>query len=205
MTRVFIADDHGIVRDGLRRLLEDTDDMQVAGEASDGIEVVRRAAEEEWDVLLLDLSLPGLSGVEILARLKSIRPALKVLVLSMYPEDQHGPHLLRAGASGYLTKGRGGVEVLEALRTVARGGTYVTDVVARHLFAGESAPHEGLSRREYEIFMMLANGRMPSEIAAALNLGATTVSTYVARIRQKLGARTLNEIVQYAYRYKLAQ
>jgi DNA-binding NarL/FixJ family response regulator len=205
MIRVFLADDHGVVRDGLRRLIADTDDMQVVGEAADGNEVVRRAAEEEWDVLLLDLSLPGISGMEILARLKQIRPNLRALVLSMYPEDQHGPHLLRAGAAGYLAKGRSGIELLEALRKVAAGGTYVTDVVARHLIAGEAAPHEELSRREYEIFMMILRGRSQLEIAADLKLAGTTVNTYVARIRQKFGARSVNDIIQYAHRHKLIE
>lgn len=205
MIRVFLADDHGVVRDGLRRLIADTDDLEVVGEAADGLEVVRRASEEEWDVLLLDLSLPGLSGLEILAKLKLVRPNLKVLVLSMYPEDQHGPHLLRAGTAGYLAKGRSGIELLDALRKVAAGGTYVTDVVARHLVAGESAPHEELSRREYEIFMLIVHGRTQLEIAAELKLGPTTVNTYVARIRQKFGARSVNEIIQYAHRHRLIE
>jgi DNA-binding NarL/FixJ family response regulator len=205
MIRVFLADDHGVVRDGLRRLIADTDDLRVIGEAADGLEVVRRAAEEEWDVLLLDLSLPGLSGLEILTRLKDIRPGLRVLILSMYPEDQHGPHLLRAGAAGYLAKGRSGAELLEALRKVAAGGTYVTDEVARHLIAGEALPHEELSRREYEIFMKILHGRSQQDIAADLKLAATTVNTYVARIRQKFGARSITDIIQYAHRHKLIE
>lgn len=205
MIRVFVADDHGVVRDGLRRLLDDTSDLRVVGEAADGIEVIRRAEAEEWDVLLLDLSLPGLAGVEILQRLKAIRPALKILVLSMYPEDQHGPHLLRAGAAGYLAKDRSGGELLEALRTVAAGGSYVTDVVARHLLAGESSPHEALSQREHEIFMRIVHGRTQAEIATDLKLSPTTVNTYVVRIRRKFGVRSVNEIIQYAHRHKLIE
>ena len=139
------------------------------------------------------------------AKLKLIRPHLKVLVLSMYPEDQHGPHLLRAGAAGYLAKGRSGVELLDALRKVAGGGTYVTDVVARHLVAGEALPHEELSRREYEVFMMILRGRSQLEIAAELKLAGTTVNTYVARIRQKFGARSMNDIIQYAHRHRLIE
>ena len=206
MIGVFVADDHGIMRDGLRRLLDETDDLRVVGEAADGHEVLRRAAEPEaWDILLLDLSLQGPSGVELLEKLRPLRPDLKVVVLSMYPEDQHGPQMLRAGARAYLAKGRSGTELLDALRKVARGESYVTDVIARHLLAQEPSAHEELSRREYEIFMMLARGTQPSDIASDLKLGPTTVSTYVARIRQKLGAQSISQIVQYAYRHRLVE
>lgn len=204
MIRVFLADDHAIVRDGLRRHVDDEADMRVVGETHDGNEVLRRATEEEWDVLVLDLSLHGLPGIEVLKGLRSAKPSLPVLVLSMYPEDQHGPRLLRSGAAGYLSKGRSAHEVVDAIRKVAAGARYVTSEVAERLLtATRQAPHEQLSRREHQIFLLIARGQTPSEIAITLNLGPSTVSTYIARVREKLGAKSNGELVQYAYLHGL--
>jgi DNA-binding NarL/FixJ family response regulator len=205
MIRVFLADDHAIVRDGLRKHIDEEPDMRVVGESRDGADVIQRAGTEIWDVLVLDLSLPTLSGLEVLRKLHHMNPRLAIIVLSMYPEDQHGPRILREGAVAYLSKGRSVSEILDAIRRAAGGLHYVTPEVAKGLLPDRltKAPHESLSRREHEIFMMVAQGKTPSDIALELELGPSTVSTYIARIREKLSARTNGEIVQYAYRLRL--
>lgn len=207
MIRVFIADDHVIVRDGLRRLLAETPGMELAGESGKGRDVLERAAQERWDVLVLDLSMEDVGGLEVLKRLRETLPSLPVIVLSMYPEAQYAVRLLRMGASAYLSKGRSSAELLEAIRTVAAGRRYVTGTAAEALVSaggGSGAPHERLSQREHQIFLLVAEGRSPGDIAAELNLSPSTVSSHLVHIRDKLGVRSNGEMIQYAYRTGLA-
>jgi DNA-binding NarL/FixJ family response regulator len=202
--RVFIADDHAIVRHGLRELIASTTDMKVVGEASDGRQLLNAAANLECDVVILDLSLPKVNGPEVLRRLKQLRPNLAILVLTMYPEDQYAIALLRSGASAYLCKDRPSVEVLEAIRRVASGGTYFTETIAQRFLTGpddkDAPPHAALTAREHQVFTLIIQGRTGAEIAAELDLTAGTVSNHVAKIKEKLGAHSLAEIVRYAYR-----
>lgn len=205
MIRVFLADDHAVVLAGLRQLISATDDMRVVGTASDGRQVLLEAeAGGEWDVLVLDLSLPRVSGMEVLRRLRSLRPSLPIVILSMYPEDQYAIRLMREGASAYLSKERPPEDLLAAVRRVAAGGTYLTASQAAQIVSArqeaERPPHARLSAREHQVFVLIINGRVVSEIAAELNLSLSTVSTHLARIREKLGVRSVADIVSYAHR-----
>jgi DNA-binding NarL/FixJ family response regulator len=206
MIRVFLADDHRLFREGVRRILDHEEGIAVVGEASDGTEVVEQAAPGKWDVLVLDLNLPGTPGLDVLRKLRASQPRLAILVLSMYAEDQYAARLLRAGASGYLAKGRSSAELVDAIRKVAAGGRYVTAEVAEHLLDAKSAdapPHESLSDREHQVFMLLVQGKSPSDIAGELRVTPSTVSTYIARIKRQLGAQTIGEVVRYASRVGL--
>lgn len=204
MIRVFIADDHAIVRRGLRDVIGSVDDMTVAGEAEDGRAVLEVCAQPDFDVLVLDLSLPRVNGTEVLRRVKSIQPNLPVVVLSMYPEDQYALRLVREGAAAYLSKERSPDELLHAIREAAGGRRYLTQEVAniavQALVSGERAKHETLTAREYQIFTLLFQGNSVSDIAAELDLTSSTVSNHVAAIRTKLGVRTIAEVVRYAVR-----
>lgn len=201
--RIFIADDHEIVRRGIRDVLEQIGGFQVVGEAGDGWQVLRAPELDHTDVLLLDLSLPRLSGTEILRRVRQRRPELPVVVLSMYPEDQYGPPMLAAGARAYLSKDRSAPEIIAAIRAAADGRSYVTDTLAGALQAtsnGSDAPHLSLTSREHQVFMLVIQGRTVSDIAAEIDVLPSTVSNHLARIREKLGVRTIADIVHYAHR-----
>lgn len=201
--RVFIADDHAMIRDGLSRLIETTTDLILAGEADNGQDVIDQARDADWDVLVLDLSLPG-GGEATLQSLQVIRPQLPVILFSMHPEDQYAIRLLKSGAAGYLSKGRSSFELLQAIRTVAQGKKYLTPELAEKLLDGKSteqaAPHELLTDREYQVFMLLLDGKQPNEIVAELHVSASTVSTHINKIKQKLNTPTIVDIVKYAYR-----
>ncbi|MCC6157633.1 MAG: response regulator transcription factor [Deltaproteobacteria bacterium] len=208
MIRVFLVDDHVIVREGIRRLIEDCTGMTVVGEVSSGREVLRRAESESWDVLVLDLSLPDMNGTEVLNRVLEIRPALKVVVLSMYPEDQYGLRLLSMGAWAYLSKDRPPEELLDAIRRVASGRRYITDSLAELAASpqrGQGAPHEHLTDREYQVFLLLFHGKSPAMVGEELKLMPSTVSTHIKAIKAKLGVQTLAEIVQYAFRAGISE
>jgi DNA-binding NarL/FixJ family response regulator len=204
MIRVFIADDHAIVRHGLRQLVEGSGDMVLAGEAADGRDLLAAVETGSWDVLILDLSLPKVSGLEALRRIRELRPKLAVVVLSMYAEEQYAVPVMRAGASAYLSKDRPGEELMAAVRKAARGGTYVTETVAEQVLRapdkGEKLPHETLTAREYQIFTLIIHGRTGSEIAAELDLTAGTVSGHLQKVKTKLAAHSIAEIVSYAHR-----
>ncbi len=204
MIRVLLADDHAIVRQGLRTLLAGQPDLTVVGEATDGEEVLLRLADTPCDVLILDLSLPKTSGLELLRRIRALSlPApVHILILTMYPEDQLAAHLLSQGASAYLCKSRSPAELLAALREVARGGRYVTQAL-EDLPAAPVLPHERLTPREYQAFVLLISGKTVSEVAHALDLSLPTVSNHVARIRDKLGAASTGDIILYAHRVGL--
>lgn len=205
MIRIFLADDHPVVRQGLRLLIGQQPDMQIVGEASDGRQVLMAEGREQWNILVLDLSLPRVHGIEVLRRLRAESPQLRVLVLSMYPEDQYALRMIEEGAAGYLTKDLSPEELLHALRTVAMGGTYLGRAVSDQLRKGAGTdrarpPHQNLSAREHQVFTLIFQGRTVTEIAAELDLSVSTVSNHTSRIKEKLGARSIAEIVSYAHR-----
>ncbi|HEY3564421.1 MAG TPA: response regulator transcription factor [Casimicrobiaceae bacterium] len=208
MIRVVIADDHQILREGLKQLLQAAGDLDVVGEAGDGFEVLERIRSVEFDVLLLDMSMPGKSGVELIKQAKGERPKLRILVLSMHEEHQYAVRAIRAGASGYLTKESAASQLVAAIRKVAGGGAYITPEVAERL-AHDAMPHaEGplhasLSDREFEVFHMLVDGMSVNEIAARLHLSAKTISTHKARLMEKLAVDSTADLVHYAVRHKL--
>ena len=209
MIRVVIADDHQILREGLRQLLEAAGDIEVVGEAGDGHGVLEQIRTADFDVLLLDLSMPGKSGMELIKQVKTERPRLRILVLSMHEEHQYAVRAIRAGASGYLTKESAASSLVAAIRKVARGGAFISAEVAEHLAQdampnSEGPPHETLSDREYEVFRMLVAGTSVSEIAERLNLSAKTVSTHKARLMEKLQVASNAELIHYAFRHRLA-
>ena len=210
MTKVLIADDHGVVRAGLRQILASEPELNVVGEAADGNELMAKLGATPADVLLLDVTMPGTRFPTLLASLKARYPALRVLVLSMQPEDQFAERALRDGAAGYLSKDRSSEELLEAIRKVVRGGTYVSPSFAEHLAAALGgrqpvARHEALSDREHEVLRLIGAGRTGGEIAAELMLSAKTISTYRTRILRKLGLRTSADLIRYALQHQLTQ
>jgi DNA-binding NarL/FixJ family response regulator len=208
MIRVIIADDHTILREGLKQLLQAASDIEVVGEAVDGNEALQRVRATELDVLLLDLSMPGRSGMELIKLVKSEKPRVRVLVLSMHGEHQYAVRAIKAGASGYLTKDSAATQLLSAIRKVAGGGAFISAEVAEQLALGampavEGLPHTALSDREYQVFRMLVDGKGISEIADALNLSVKTVSTHKARLMQKMGMSTQTELIRYALAHRL--
>ena len=208
MIRVVIADDHQILREGLKQLLQAAGDVVVAGEAGDGFEVLERVRTLDFDVLLLDMSMPGKSGVELIRQVKSEKPKLRILVLSMHEEHQYAVRAIRAGASGYLTKESAAAKLVAAIRKVGSGGAFISAEVAERLAQeamphAEGPPHATLSDREYQVFRMLVNGQTVTEIAAALHLSGKTVSTHKARLMEKLGVEHNADLVHYAVRHRL--
>jgi len=203
--RVLIVDDHAMVRRGLRALLSDEFHGAAFGEAADATQAVEELRKHEWDVVLLDITLPGKSGLDFLKELKTERPRLPVLVLSGHKEDQFAVRVLKAGAGGYMTKESAPEELAKAVRKVLAGGRYVSPGLAEKLALGVSKdltrmPHETLSDREYDVMSRIASGRTVTEIAQDLSLSAKTISTYRARVLEKLGVKNSAEIVQYAIR-----
>lgn len=202
MIRVFIADDHAVVREGIRALVNSEADMVVVGEAADGDEALARAPELAWEVMLLDLSMPGRAGLDVLVQLKMKLPERRIIVLTMHAEDRYAMRVLRAGADGYLTKGRSSDEILTAIRAVATEGKYLTPRLSAALLdalaRGGGPPHESLTNRELDVLVMIGRGMTPSDVGAALDLGSSTVSTHLRRIKSKLGLQSNGELVQYA-------
>jgi DNA-binding NarL/FixJ family response regulator len=206
--RIFIADDHPIVRQGLRRIVEEDPGMAIAGEAGDAATVLAALQSTAADLVLLDVSMPGGPFLETLKELRTRYPTVRVLALSVHPEDQWAVRALRAGASGYLTKDHSPDQLLEAIRRVYRGGKYVSPTLAERLAeqldgGGERAPHELLSDREFEVMRRLGNGLTITQIASELALSAKTVSTYRARILEKMAVESNADLVRYAARYGL--
>jgi DNA-binding NarL/FixJ family response regulator len=209
--RIVIADDHAIVREGLKRIVSDAADLQVVGEAADGTEVLQRVRELQFDVLVLDLSMPGRSGMELIKLVKAERPRLRILVLSMHQETQYAVRAIRSGASGYLTKESAPAQLEQALRKIAAGGAYISAEVAEQLALGAmpgaqpAAPHESLSHREFDVMRRLAAGESVTDIAAALSLSVKTVSTHKANLMAKLGLQNQTELVRYALKHGLIE
>ncbi|MDH3319270.1 MAG: response regulator transcription factor [Betaproteobacteria bacterium] len=206
MIRVLIADDHEIVRDGLKRILAASADLQVAGEAADGDQALALVRANDYNVAVLDMSMPGLAGLDLIKRLKAEKPGLGLLVLSMHGEQQYAVRALKAGASGYLTKDSAAEQLLVALRKIAAGGVHVSDAAAAQLIlgaGGDGPPHTRLSDREFEVLKLLAAGSTPGDIARRLHLSVKTVSTHKARVQEKLGLAGTAELVRYALEHKL--
>jgi DNA-binding NarL/FixJ family response regulator len=208
MIRLLIADDHAIVRSGLRQIISETDNIRVAGEASSGREALEKVDKEEFDVVLLDISLPDRSGLEVLKQLKSEQPHLSVLILTMHPEEQFAVRALKAGASGYVTKESAPDELIEAILRVSKGGKYITASLAERLASvldstTEQPPHEVLSDRELEVMRMVASGDAVKDIADKLYLSVKTVSTYRTRILEKMNFKNTAEIIRYALKHNL--
>ncbi len=208
MIKVLIADDHTLVRKGLKQILLETKDIEGVDEARDGKETINKVSQKKYDLVLLDISLPGRSGIDVLKQLKYLKPKLPVLVLSMHPEEQYAVRSMRAGASGYLTKESAPNELIDAIRKVARGGKYITSTLAEKLAdeIGPSvgkAPHETLSDREYQVMCMIASGKIVKEIAETLNLSVKTISTHRARILRKMHMENNAQLTHYAIKHHL--
>lgn len=208
--KVLIADDHPVVRHGLKQILATDSDMTVVGEAKNGNEAMELARRLEWDVAVLDYSMPGRSGLELLAEIKREFPQRPVLVLSMHPEELHARRVLKAGGAGYMNKESAGEELAAAIRKVVTGGKYVSAALAERLAVelapeAQKPPHETLSDREYRVMWMLASGKPINRIAKEMFLSPSTVSTYRVRILRKLGLSSNAELVQYAVRHQLIE
>ncbi|HXZ91509.1 MAG TPA: response regulator transcription factor [Burkholderiales bacterium] len=208
MIRVLIADDHKLVREGLKRILAAAEDLRVAGEASSGDEALALARANDYDLALVDMSMPGVAGIELIRRLRLEKPALRILVLSMHGEQQYAARALKAGAAGYLTKDSATEQLVGAIRKVAAGGLYITAAAAESLVSetaagGAAAPHASLSDREFEVFRLLAGGHGPTEIAERLHVSVKTVSTHKARILQKMNLDGTAALVRYALEHDL--
>ena len=204
MTSVLICDDHSIVRDGLKRILAASADIQVAGEAASGDEALALVKAHDYDVAMLDMSMPGLAGIDLIKRLKLEKPRLRLLVLSMHAEHQYAARALKAGASGYLTKDSAAEQLVVALRKIAAGGVHIGEAAAASLLqASAGLPHEALSDREFEVLRLLVEGLGPTEIAVRLHLSVKTVSTHKTRILDKLGLGSTAELVRYVMEHKL--
>ena len=208
MIRILLADDHAVVRKGLRQIVEEDNDMQVTGEAQNGEEALSLVRSTTFDVVILDISMPGRGGLDVLRDLKAEPRAPKVIVLSMYPEEQYAIRSLRDGASAYLTKNCPPEELLLAVRTVSAGKRYITPSIAERLASYieddvPRAPHERLSNRELQVLQLVGSGKQPTEIATELNLSVKTVSTYRARILEKMGMETNAQLIRYALQHRL--
>lgn len=207
MIRVFIVDDHEIIRQGLKMILKEAPDLTVVGEAADGNEALKKLRTAECDVLVLDMNMPGKSGIELLTEIKALRPKLHILVLTIHPEDKFALKTLKAGASGYLCKDTALEELEVAIRNIYNKGRYISNTLAEQL-AFEVVPdnkalHEQLSRRENEILIKIARGMKVKDIAAELNLSISTVFTYRLRIFEKLNVKSNVELTHYAIEHKL--
>ncbi len=208
MIRVLVADDHPVVRKGLRNVFKATPDIVVAGEASDAHEVLEKVSGERYDVLLLDISMPGMDGLELLKKLRKSIPELPVLFLSMYPEELHGARAIRDGAAGYIMKESAPEELVSAIRRVSSGSRHISpslaDTLARDTDKQDGRPaHETLSDREYQVLRMIASGKTVKDIASELSLSPKTVHVYRSRILQKMHLKNTLELTHYAIKNRL--
>jgi DNA-binding NarL/FixJ family response regulator len=208
MIRVLLADDHVIVRAGLKEILADTGDMTVAGEAGSGPEVLAQVREHDYDVLVLDMSMPGRSGIELIKQLKGEKPKMRILVLSMHSEAQYAVRAVKAGASGYLTKDSAADQLVAAIRRIAAGGAVVSPETAERLALdfdrpADAPPHTLLSDREFQVLCLLVSGKSVSQIASDLSLSVKTVSTHKTHIMEKMSLENQTELIQYAIHHKL--
>ena len=206
--KILIADDHPIVRAGFKQVIADTPDMIVADEAGNGQEVLNFIRKKDYDCVLLDISMPGRSGLEVLKDLKSEKPKLPVLILSIYPEEQYAIRALRAGAAGYMTKASAPHELIAAIRKISEGGKYISESLAEKLtyyLDGDASrpPHETLSDREYQVMLMIASGKTVTQVADELCLSVKTISTYRAHILEKMRMKNNAEMTLYAVQNKL--
>ncbi|MDB6026465.1 MAG: Response regulator, LuxR family [Verrucomicrobiales bacterium] len=200
--RILIVDDHLLIRCGLKQILEREFPSVTVGEAQNGSEAIQQVAEKSWDVVVMDINMPGRSGLVVLQDLKHLHPKLPVLILSAYSEDEFALRVLKAGAAGFVAKESTHLELVKAIRKVLSGGKYITDSVAEKLanqfdIKATGAPHEALSDREYQVVCLIGSGKTPTEIAHELSLSVKTVSTYRARILEKLNMKTNAQLIHY--------
>jgi two-component system invasion response regulator UvrY len=208
LLKILVVDDHTIVREGLKQILSGVPDIVVAGEASDGNQALDKVRKGDYGLVLLDIAMPGVSGLDVLKQLKVEKPDLPILMLSIYPEQQYAVRTLKAGASGYLTKESAPEELIAAIRKVCGGGKYVTSSLAEELASYleadlERGAHELLSDREYQVVTMIASGKTVTQIADALSLSVKTISTNRSRALKKMGMKTNAELTYYAIKHKL--
>ena len=210
MIKLLIADDHAVVRRGLKQILEETSDIEVSGEATNSREVLELVSSKHWDVLVLDITMPGRSGLDILKEIKQLSPRLPVLVLSMHAEEQFASRVLKAGASGYLPKESAPEELVKAIRKVCLGGKYISPAQAEKLVylfdsASDKPAHDSLSDREYEVLRLIASGKTVTQIADEIKLSVKTISTYRTRILEKMKMHTSAELTHYAIKNRLVE
>lgn len=210
MIKVLIADDHPVVREGLKQIINKASDIKVFGEALNGQEVLDRLVGESFDAIVLDINMPGRDGIEVLKEIRKEFPKLPVLILSIYPEEQMGVRVLKAGASGFLNKEIAPKELLNAIRKIHTGGKYVSPQLAERLAVavgtgGESEPHKLLSNREYQVFRLIASGKTINEIAEQLSLSDKTIRTYRDRLLEKMVIKNDVELTHYAIKHKLIE
>ena len=208
MISILIADDHAIVRDGLKEILARSGDLTAGGEAKNGQEVLRLVREAKWDLLLMDMSMPGRSGIDLIKQVKGEQPRLPILVLSMHQEHEYAVRAIRAGASGYLNKDSASDLLVAAIRKIVAGGMFLSDsaaeLLARETLRGDDAPpHTHLSSREFQIFGMIVQGKTVTEIAVELSLSVKTVSTHKMRVLEKMNFTNQAELVRYALTHRL--
>jgi two-component system invasion response regulator UvrY len=208
MIRILIADDHAIVREGLKQIITETPDMVVADEAETGNEVIQKALRNNYDIIVLDISMPGMNVIDVLKQLKRQIQDIRVLILSMHPEEQYAIRVLKAGASGYLTKESAPDDLIKAIRKVSRGEKYISTSLGEKLATAldvdyEQSLHETLSDREYQILCMLAAGKPIKRIAELLFISDKTVSTYRVRVLRKMDLKTNAELIRYAIKHQL--
>jgi len=208
MVNVFIADDHAVVRQGLKQIISEVSDMQVLGESDNGFEVIDQVKANNYDMVILDITMPGPNILDLVKQIHQISSQMPILVLSIHPEEQYAVRVLRSGASGYLTKESAPEELVNAIRKVAKGGKYVSAALAEKLLFTlgtdqEKLPHDNLSDREYQSLCMIAAGKTVKAIAQDLNLSEKTISTYRSRVLQKMGMKNNAEITHYAFKYGL--
>ena len=208
MKQILIIDDHEVLREGVKRVFDKQPDRVSFGEASTVQEALQLVREQDWDIAILDISLGDRSGLEVLKELKQIRPRLPVLILSMHSEEQFARRAFKAGAAGYITKDSPRAELVKAVNKVISGGTYVSEAMVEKFVFGPDLnsggpPHEALSDREFEVLRLIASGKTVSEIAVILSLSESTISTYRARIMEKMGMKTNAELTRYAMQKKL--
>jgi DNA-binding NarL/FixJ family response regulator len=210
MIKIFIVDDHTLIREGIKKILSQESDIKIVGEISNPFEVLDEIKKSKCDILILDLSMPGKSGLDVLKEIKLILPHVKVLIMTMLPEDQFAKRTLKAGAYGYITKDKAPEELLTAIRRIASGRKYVTQTLAEKLAddlddKSDKPPHEILSDREFQILQMLAKGISQTDIADQLSISTSTVNTYRSRIFEKLNFRSNAELIHYAFQNNLIE
>ncbi|MCA9482893.1 MAG: response regulator transcription factor [Nitrospina sp.] len=208
---VMIADDHGIVRQGIEKVLSKASDIELVCQAESGDEILNKLKEVTPDILVMDIEMPGKNAWDILADLKHSYPGVKIILLSIFPEEKYGPRFIKGGASGYVSKSAAPSTLVDAIRKVSQGGKYVSPKLADILISGigtsaeKNNLHENLSDREFQVFTLIASGKKLKEIADALNVGITTVSTHRARILQKMNMKSTAELIHYAVRQGLVE
>lgn len=208
MTRIMLVEDHQIVREGLKKIISDEGDMVVAAEFANGAEAMAKIDSEDYDLVLLDLSLPGRSGMDVLKHIRGRKPDLPVLVISAYPEEDYGIRVLKAGAAGFLSKAGDASDVINAIRTVIRGGKYLSPALADKLIGAiggslDISLHQTLSNREYEVFRLIASGKTVTEISHEMALSVKTISTYKTRILEKMKLKNKTDLTRYAFEHGL--